>query len=71
MPRLAELRKRFQTAPATHHQDQADAVDECLVFDPRNGLTPKQLVERKLGSALLRECCQSESSTMFFRTKPR
>ena len=71
MPRLAELRKCYQPIPLADRMDEADSSDECLVFDPRNGLTPKQLVERKLGNALLRECGHRESEEFFFRVKPR
>ncbi len=71
MPRLTELRKHFQAAPSTDRMDEADCSDECLIFDPRNGLTPKQLVERKLRNALLRECSHRESAELFFRVKPR
>lgn len=71
MPRLVELRHRFPSHTTVDPALESNAADECLVFDPRNGLTPKQVVERKLGSALLRAGCAAESAVTFFRTKPR
>ena len=71
MPRLVELRRRFSSLASPDSQPGADVCEESLVCDPRNGMTPKQFVDRKLGRALLRESPTFESVAMFFRTKPR
>jgi hypothetical protein len=51
MPTLAELRKRNPTLDAPR-RIISDA--ESLIFDQRGELTPKQMVESKLGNALAR-----------------
>lgn len=51
MPTLAELRSRFSSAtrPA---KDSTAECDEALVVDSRGALSPAQMVELKLRSAL-------------------
>lgn len=51
MPTLAELRSRFQstTRPV---KDSASECEEALVVDSRGALSPAQMVELKLRSAL-------------------
>lgn len=51
MPTLADLRKRIPSfEPARRTLSDA----ESLIFDQRGELTPKQMVESKLGHALAR-----------------
>lgn len=69
MPRLADLRQRFQ---ATRQSELEIALDsESLIFDPRSGLTPNQIVDHKFGTALLREHGQREADAVTLRTLPR
>jgi hypothetical protein len=51
MPTLADLRKRIPSFEAPR-RTLSDA--ESLIFDQRGELTPKQMVESKLGNALAR-----------------
>jgi len=68
MPRLADLRRRFHSPSESV---EMSIEDESLVFDPRNGLRPNQIVERKFGTALMREHDQQENITPSVRVKPR
>jgi hypothetical protein len=51
MPTLADLRKQLPTSDGPR-RTISDA--ESLIFDQRSELTPKQMVESKLGNALAR-----------------
>lgn len=59
MPRLAELRNRFQISL----QNESTLETESFVSDPRNGLTPQQVVDGKFGRAL-QEHCDLEKAAM-------
>jgi hypothetical protein len=51
MPSLADLRSRY-SVPCEPHEESADS-EEILVTDSRGNLSPAQMVELKLRSALL------------------
>jgi hypothetical protein len=53
MPILSGLRRQF--ANSTYEQSLTDCADETLISDARSGMRPMQIVENKLGIAMLRE----------------
>lgn len=59
--RFTELQRRFHKF---NDDDAADVLgEECLVCDPRSGLSPQQLVENKFGTAL-RDQGRAEETTI-------
>ena len=60
MPMLNELRRQF------HNMDKTGPAhgDEILISDERSGVRPMQMLEEKIGAALMREQDRHEARSM-------